>query len=825
MTFATKFLRSSLLEAAKRHENLAAGFLLLVLTLIAVWDLVTGGIVVGKDTVTQYYPWYSYLGERLRSGDIPAWNPYQFSGAPFAADPLSGWTYLPAMILFTILPVSLAAGSYLIVHLFLAGLFTYALARVLRINVAGALLAAVAYEFNGFMYWRNLCCSPYAGVMTWLPLAVLGAELAIRSSRWLDRGLWWGVGGLALSQILAAWPGQGSYYALLALGGYVAYRTLLFPPENIRGVRGRALALLLHGGGVLLFGFGLAAAGMLPRLEYQTLSSLADGYGSIEGVREAWGGWTSKDWKRLLGPGLIYPGLMTLALALAAPLLARTRHATPYFVVLVLFTLILAGKGVTPLHGVLYDLLPGFEWIHPHGPARIKVILYLGFALLAGAALSRLAERGRETRVLVALPVLTSLFLVAGATSLTIGTSGGVQGLLSGDHGMAIAAASLIALVAANACVVIYANSPPGGRGVATSLLVLVVFVDLLVAGRATLAERATADVGKRLARIDLTEYYEPTGAAKFLRSETEDAPARYFGFGPHAHGQKRSFHYNNYFAERDTTALLASNLGTPLGLQSIQGYNAVHIARYDEYIRALNGRSQGYHNTDVIPRGLDSPLLDLLNVRYIIVPADEQPDQSVLRELKDTHPAVYSDDRVDVLENRDALPRALIVHSAMRVARTKTLKLLNSGGVNPRRTALLERSPPELSIPEDASADRALIKTYKADRISLQTSTGAPGLLVLSEAYYPAWKAYVDGRPVPLYVADHVLRAVPVPAGEHTVELRYESWSLRVGLSVSLTSYLVLIALAVAVARRRRKSADEPRPGTHPHRKPIPPA
>jgi hypothetical protein len=93
------------------------------------------------------------------------------------------------------------------------------------------------------MYWRNLCCSPYAGVMTWLPLAVLGAELAIRSARWLDRGLWWGVGGLALSQVLAAWPGQGSYYALIALGSYVAYRTLLFPPGNIHGTRRRGAAL------------------------------------------------------------------------------------------------------------------------------------------------------------------------------------------------------------------------------------------------------------------------------------------------------------------------------------------------------------------------------------------------------------------------------------------------------------------------------------------------------------------------------------------------------------------------------------------------------
>ena len=57
---------------------------------------------------------------------------------------------------------------------------------------------------------------------------------------------------------------------------------------------------------------------------------------------------------------------------------------------------------------------------------------------------------------------------------------------------------------------------------------------------------------------------------------------------------------------------------------------------------------------------------------------------------------------------------------------------------------------------------------------------------------------------------ADHVLRAVPVPAGEHTVELRYESSPLRIGLAISLISYLALIALAVAGTQHRRKSADK---------------
>jgi hypothetical protein len=202
--------------------------------------------------------------------------------------------------------------------------------------------------------------------------------------------------------------------------------------------------------------------------------------------------------------------------------------------------------------------------------------------------------------------------------------------------------------------------------------------------------------------------------------------------------------------------------------------------------------------------------LLDLQNARYVIVPAATEPDQNVLRELKDAHPTVYSDDRVEVLENRDALPRAWIVHSANRVARGEALELLSSGAVDPRRTALLEAPTPDLARPEDPAADRAGVTAYEADRIRLETATGAAGLLVLSEVYYPAWKAYVDDRPVPLYVADHVLRAVPVPAGKHTVELRYESWSLRVGLAVSLIAYLALIALAVAEARRRLKRAQQ---------------
>ena len=268
------------------------------------------------------------------------------------------------------------------------------------------------------------------------------------------------------------------------------------------------------------------------------------------------------------------------------------------------------------------------------------------------------------------------------------------------------------------------------------------------------------------------------------------------------------------------TLPLEVNNRAMSLELQSIQGYNPVRVARYDEYMRALNSGVEqfSHHFADVYDEDLDSPLLDLLNARYAVLPAEGPPENQagLQRVVRTPHQTVYEDDRSKllegrfrVLENEGALPRAWIVHSARQVrSKEEALDLLSVGQVDPRETALLAEEPPEMSQPEDASADRAEVVEYEADQMRLETSTRAPGLLVLSEVYYPAWKAYVDGQPAPVYPTDHLLRSVPIPAGEHTVELRYESWTLRAGVAISLATCASFVALAVAamVMRRRRK-------------------
>jgi hypothetical protein len=512
---------------------------------------------------------------------------------------------------------------------------------------------------------------------------------------------------------------------------------------------------------------------------------------------------------------------------------ARGRFAVPYFAALSFGAFVLSLKEPTPLHSALY-LLPRMAQLHPHSPERVMVVFYLGVAILAGAALTSLKERAGRRPILLVLPVLAALLLAAAVTLSPPGDvpndpaeNGGWEALypLLSEGGESIPVGPLLASIPALALVAAYALVPvrlKTWRNLALALLILVVFADLLAADRATIAEGRYATEGG--AKLDLASYYSPSDTGRFLQSRDEAGELfRYFGYDPN-YSNAAPVSNPTQFTDPMTLPLEVNNRATTSGLQSIQGYNPVRISRYDEYMRALNNGVEqfSHHFADVYDEDLDSPLLDLLNARYAIVPAEDPPEnQAGLQRVVSTpHQTVYEDDqskllegRFRVLENEGALSRAWIVHSARQVrSREEALDLLSVGQVDPKETALLEEEPPEMSQPEDVSTDRTEVVEYEADQMRLETSTGAPGLLVLSEVYYPAWKAYVDGSPVPVYPTDHLLRSVPIPAGEHTVELRYESWTLQAGVEISLATCASFVALAVAVTvmRRQRKRVDK---------------
>jgi hypothetical protein len=754
---------------------------------------------VRGDWPTQFFPWYSYLGAGLRAGNIPGWNPHQPSGLPFAADPQSGWAYLPSMILYTLLAPEGATTAFIGFQLLLSGLATFALARVLGLNIPGALVAGVACMAP----WALLTARQLPWLVTftaWIPVVALGAEVGLRARRPFERVVGWALSGLALSQLFGFYIGQFSYYGVMVLGSWLAYRTLLVPAQPAP-FHDRLTRLLGHGIAIMLIAVGLGAAGILPRLEANTRTNIAGGeYNDDDVIYTAEHEGNPVETVLRLGGGLnqsrAIVGAATLALAVLAPFVARRWMAMPYFAVLLVTVPLLAWDAHTPVHRLLYLVLPLFERVHAHSPGKIEALVAFPATMLAGSAVSFLTVRtsGASRVSLVAGALL-------GAAALAVFAS---------QPDPAAAALPLLSVAAVGGVVACGALLPTDWK----DLLVPSLLAIVLWQGVFELRSRELGPLPERWGSLyqalgsetDRFLYDNPVAAAI---TEAPGAPHRNFGyepgFLPPPEGDVNA--YRNAVGDPGLIWLLVDNWAMWFGLDSAQGYTPMQVLRYVEYVAAMNGHRQEYHASNVFPGGIASPLLDLLALDYVIVPANA-PERTDLRALAAELPTVYQDANVRILENTEAFPRAWLVHQARQVKPGSALPLLASGAVNPRHTALLEVAPPPLSEPE-AAANEQVTREQQADpdHLALRVDAAAPALLVLSEVWDPGWSATVDGTSAPVLLANHVFRAVPVPAGVHQVELHYDPPFLRLGILISLaTSALVLAAWVWLRAREQRR-------------------
>ena len=251
---------------------------------LLVWNRATFDIWVARhDNLTAYLPWWSYLGERLRAGQIPGWNPHQFSGIPFLAHPQSGWMHLPTMLAFTLFDPDTAMKVKATLEFSIAGYGAYALARLLGYRPMAAVTGAAVFTFGPLSLQAAYCCTVRLHIATWLPLALLGPEIAIRAlGRTPARpyadpaflaGI--GIGAFAYSQMLAGWLGQGTYDAALVVGGWCLYRALTVRTIGNRwrrGATGVGSAVCVGVGGA-----ALNAAALLPRIAFNPETHLGAG--------------------------------------------------------------------------------------------------------------------------------------------------------------------------------------------------------------------------------------------------------------------------------------------------------------------------------------------------------------------------------------------------------------------------------------------------------------------------------------------------------------------------------------------------------------------
>jgi len=200
-------------------------------------------------------------------------------------------------------------------------------------------------------------------------------------------------------------------------------------------------------------------------------------------------------------------------------------------------------------------------------------------------------------------------------------------------------------------------------------------------------------------------------------------------------------------------------------GLQDVGGIaNPLVLADWRTFWAALGGRQ--------------TALYDLLNVKYLLV-KDGTPLPEGKFELALDAPGTLA-----LYRNLTPLPRAWLVHEIQPVSNlAQAIAAMQTPDFDPRRQVVISTDDPLPTLTPATAPEQVQITHYGANQIAFHVEADAPGLLVLSEIWYPGWLAEVNGVPTNILRANGILRAVPVPSGISQISIRFVPFGWREGL------------------------------------------
>jgi hypothetical protein len=169
--------------------------------------------------------------------------------------------------------------------------------------------------------------------------------------------------------------------------------------------------------------------------------------------------------------------------------------------------------------------------------------------------------------------------------------------------------------------------------------------------------------------------------------------------------------------------------------------------------------------------------------------------------------------EEVRIYKNDSAYPRAFVVHDVLAAENSDdALGKLANPDFDPSKQVIVEGATANetADVPSNVRADdfaAATVTKQQPDDVAIHVSMQQPGFLVLTDTFYPGWKATVDGQDAEIHPADYLFRGVYVGTGEHSVEYVYDPPSFKIGLSITVIALFVGIACFVYAMLGRLKS------------------
>jgi hypothetical protein len=760
---------------------------------------------ISADQVYQFYPWEVFARQSLAKGQLPLWNPYTDAGTPFIGNALSA-VFSPFTLIGYLFPLHTSYIVKTISRLFLAGIFTFLFAREIDINLSGALLAMVTFTFSGPMVvWLG---HPNSLVAAWLPAMLFTTErmLTRKSTKYVV------LSALIIgAQFLGGHP-ETSFHVMLAWMTYALYRMILLEGSH----PSQWLPHFLRIGFAASAGILLAAIQLLPFIEALCNSA------TLSARATETSGSTSSFIAHLLFDWHEWPTIITtllpnyfgmplndsywfpysnyveqnayvgiLPLVLASTIVLRYVHVPNKAShkrnqVLFFGSMALISLGVA-LH------LPGFNIVNAlplfdlAANERLRLIYALAIAILAGLGVDAMITDTSSKFCRSAIYILGILAL--GSTALIIITYIGFiafkDSLIQSGRDFMKANWNttpylsrsldyyydLVKQRYQNKLALFHPNN-------------IVMYMPVLVSltWGAILRWKQKVNIKSRIWHYAILSLTIVDLFVVGMPFNPTLAPENIFPIPDPIHFLRED---QSIYRISGTDLILYPNSSMLFDLYDIRGYETIVPSRYVNLIDSLEGHYRFHFHS--LFRQTSSPLWDLLNVKYILTDKD----------LEGKWVLVYQDESsIKIYRNRNVLPRAFVVHHAVIADNAdQSLEQVLDPAFDFREKVVLEKKPAGWGeTPANfTSTDSVRIVNYRPNHITMDVQTTSKGLLVLTDTYTPGWKAFVDGHPTPVYVANHAFRAITIPDGHHQVEFIYRPWSFYVGAILSLCTLITL--------------------------------
>ena len=779
-------------------------------------------MLYGSDTLALGYMAREFYANAVLGGGFPLWNPIILGGTPFVESLAGGDSlYPPSALLLFLLDPYRALGWKLVLHVFLAGIFMYGWIRRLGLSRPSALLAGLAYGLAPFMVTLVL-----GGQDGKIFLVALTPLLFWVTESFLVRGGMRSIGlvSLVVGSIMLTTHFQMAYFLFGGVGVYVLFRTvLIWRAGEAEGVGHRvAVTRFAVFVAAAVLGAGVAAVQFLPAASYvvdHSRRTATTTEASAEESRAYASSWSlhpeevvglavpefvgvssaNADWARGTYWGRNpfkgnheYVGLVVLLLA-GVSFFGGARRSLRLFLVGLGGVALLFGLGShTPVWRLFYEVGPGIGLFR----APSLAIFLFGFSVVTLMAFGVERLLDLEAKGSEADWTRPGRFLWVAAGVVLLGFALAVSGALNALWRFAVYRdmPAQAAQVLANAepfiergfmIAVIFATATAGvAWGLRTARLAplgAVVGLGLLIS-----IDLIRVDV-PFIQTQDFATFRAPDPNIDFLLDrQREEDPFRVFSL----------------------RGLNGQDVRPGMfGLELAAGHHPNDLARYRELI-GMAGSG--------LPDNLlaSANVLRMLNVRYILWPDQlgTPEDQGLPADITDnlrrfSQTTIQGRPYETVYEFSD-LPRARLVADAVILPDDQAVPHMLSDDFDPaRQVVLADPLPIELTGGEVVGRVEWIERSN--NDMTLRVSSDRPAVLVLADNWFPAWKARIGDQEVPVLRANHSLRAVPITAGEHTVEFYYESDQLRWSLRLTLLSLAVVAGLIAMDSMRGRRSAE----------------